>query len=593
MPTRDNLSGSHSLSYGQPRAFVSPVINATTSSEQSPLIISISTDKNTYTTEEEITINGKIMNLQTSIVGDEAKNRLIVIEVFKVAEANDDQSGSTPITYINAPKIASKDDGSFSHKIRLPDEGTYHINARFADGSSADAVEASNVILVDNSRQFLPLPETVWILPVVGGLIVFSFMFIFLRRRRRDWRWPIAISIISLISGVIVIGLWSPLDPVTNTALSTIFLVPLGTYIFEYVRAREKAESEYEGSVGKYRKEHLETEVNNLVKLYDELTQHFSVFKATIITPTTRLSTSKFAEITKTGVVGTMANLPALMIYRYYQYIDLYNSVLEARGSNPVTWKFNQLDGARARKYKEFQSSFDAVRVAYGEVQSVLYVNLLYDIGEIQHSYLSFPTIEFPKRLSGPLFLMILKAGLLGQVTIYNDNVRGNRPREIIRRDYDQIEYDLGNANDLFGVIERELPQNNIYNRTTAYKLMRQIVSEFSSKYEHLESTIKYLQFIIAGNTPPSVSDQEVLTTKNTEVHITLTSNDPDGDPIAYFIVLPPTNGTINQFDPLTGSIVYTPNPDYAGLDYFTYKTSDGIAISNKSGKVSIVITAS
>jgi len=111
--------------------------------------------------------------------------------------------------------------------------------------------------------------------------------------------------------------------------------------------------------------------------------------------------------------------------------------------------------------------------------------------------------------------------------------------------------------------------------------------------WSHISWLKKLLQSKIASNRPPLVSDKEISITRNSEVKITLTGNDPDGDPIAYFIVSPPTSGTISRFDPLKGSIVYTANPDYVGLDSFTYKASDGIATSNQLGKVSIIITAS
>lgn len=41
---------------------------------------------------------------------------------------------------------------------------------------------------------------------------------------------------------------------------------------------------------------------------------------------------------------------------------------------------------------------------------------------------------------------------------------------------------------------------------------------------------------------------------------------------ISYKLLSQPTNGTISQFDPTTGTLVYTPNHDYSGPDTFQYQ---------------------
>jgi hypothetical protein len=47
----------------------------------------------------------------------------------------------------------------------------------------------------------------------------------------------------------------------------------------------------------------------------------------------------------------------------------------------------------------------------------------------------------------------------------------------------------------------------------------------------------------ISGNNPPVADDQLVNTDEDTEVSITLTANDLDGDPLTYIVVSAPTNG--------------------------------------------------
>ena len=74
-------------------------------------------------------------------------------------------------------------------------------------------------------------------------------------------------------------------------------------------------------------------------------------------------------------------------------------------------------------------------------------------------------------------------------------------------------------------------------------------------------------------NNPPVAYDQTVNTMKNTPVAITLIAADPDGDPLTYTIASAPANGTVSG----SGSeITYTPNPDFTGVDNFTYEVTDG-----------------
>jgi VCBS repeat-containing protein len=57
--------------------------------------------------------------------------------------------------------------------------------------------------------------------------------------------------------------------------------------------------------------------------------------------------------------------------------------------------------------------------------------------------------------------------------------------------------------------------------------------------------------------------------------------SDPDHDTLAAVLVAPPQHGTVTLN--LNGTFVYTPNPNFAGTDSFTYKANDGELDSNVS----------
>ncbi|HWO73652.1 MAG TPA: S8 family serine peptidase [Dehalococcoidia bacterium] len=79
-------------------------------------------------------------------------------------------------------------------------------------------------------------------------------------------------------------------------------------------------------------------------------------------------------------------------------------------------------------------------------------------------------------------------------------------------------------------------------------------------------------------NTPPVADSQSVSTPEDTPVAITLTASDADGDPLTYTVVSGPNKGSLSGTAP---NLTYTPGPDYAGSDSFTFKVSDGTADSN------------
>ena len=77
-------------------------------------------------------------------------------------------------------------------------------------------------------------------------------------------------------------------------------------------------------------------------------------------------------------------------------------------------------------------------------------------------------------------------------------------------------------------------------------------------------------------NEPPVAHDQGVLLVEDTPAPVHLIGTDPEGSDITYRISNPPTHGTLSGFDPATGSVTYMPEPNWHGLDTFTFVASDG-----------------
>jgi VCBS repeat-containing protein len=91
----------------------------------------------------------------------------------------------------------------------------------------------------------------------------------------------------------------------------------------------------------------------------------------------------------------------------------------------------------------------------------------------------------------------------------------------------------------------------------------------------------------LPGNRP--VADaQQVETDEDVPVAITLSATDPDGDyPLTYEIVTPPASGALSGTAP---DVTYTPNPDFHGVDSFTFKAVDSTGAASDDTTVTITV---
>jgi VCBS repeat-containing protein len=94
-------------------------------------------------------------------------------------------------------------------------------------------------------------------------------------------------------------------------------------------------------------------------------------------------------------------------------------------------------------------------------------------------------------------------------------------------------------------------------------------------------------------NDPPTANDQTVSTPEDVAVIVTLTGSDVEGSPLGFTITVPPSHGTLGSLvvtGPITATVTYTPNPNYAGPDSFLFAVDDGAAASPQA---TIAITVS
>jgi hypothetical protein len=107
------------------------------------------------------------------------------------------------------------------------------------------------------------------------------------------------------------------------------------------------------------------------------------------------------------------------------------------------------------------------------------------------------------------------------------------------------------------------------------------------------QSTIAFSGFHYVDNSAPvpqnigyNIYEDNILT--EDAPGILVNDSDPDGDVIEAEVVTYPENGEVNLSP--NGSFVYTPNPNFNGVDQFEYTVNDGALYGNDNAFVSITI---
>ena len=85
---------------------------------------------------------------------------------------------------------------------------------------------------------------------------------------------------------------------------------------------------------------------------------------------------------------------------------------------------------------------------------------------------------------------------------------------------------------------------------------------------------------------PTAMDNMAVMLNANAEIPIALEGEDADGDELDYRISRMPVHGTLEGFGK---DLVYRPNPDFAGIDGFSFLVTDGANVS-QAGSVKITV---
>ncbi len=104
-----------------------------------------------------------------------------------------------------------------------------------------------------------------------------------------------------------------------------------------------------------------------------------------------------------------------------------------------------------------------------------------------------------------------------------------------------------------------------------------------------LDSAVATVNITISsGNLPPIANGQNLVMAEDSIISITLSGSDPEGSPLTFSFLSPPTHGSIFGTIP---NMTYDPYDNYNGTDSFVFRVWDGVQWSQPA-TINIQITA-
>jgi RHS repeat-associated protein len=127
---------------------------------------------------------------------------------------------------------------------------------------------------------------------------------------------------------------------------------------------------------------------------------------------------------------------------------------------------------------------------------------------------------------------------------------------------------------------------SNWFSTVAAFSSAGTYVLRLTANDSQLTASDDVIVTVNRANRAPVALTQAITINEDSTTNITLQGSDPDGDPISYSVTTQPNYGTLSGTPP---NVVYTPNPDFNGLDQFTFKVNDG-QLDSSNATVAITI---
>lgn len=253
-----------------------------------------------------------------------------------------------------------------------------------------------------------------------------------------------------------------------SNIISTILIGPFIGYVIYYVKDLREERKEMEKASRALRAEGITKDIELLRNILGEITSHFASLRSEYYHKSGLLSRESWDKSSKQGMIS---DIPTGRIAKYYGFVDLHNAYYSCSMKLST-----EKDKNKSKKPEASQpnSRFEEFRNKYLELETILFVNLSYDIGLFGASYLSPLPVGYP-RVSETLVFKLKEYEVL-KPSDYEENDDSFK-KKIEKRDMDLLEKICA----------------DIYRKQIISKILVKVNEDFDQTYKKLEECAKML----------------------------------------------------------------------------------------------------
>jgi hypothetical protein len=214
-------------------------------------------------------------------------------------------------------------------------------------------------------------------------------------------------------------------DP--GNIIATVLIAPFGAYLIGYVKDLRTDQSSLENAARQSRNKNIGTDIDTLVNLIGELSTHYVSFTSGYYEDGL-ISDTVWKKERKEG---TSSDFPLVRIEQHYSFVAKYNQYY-SYALKPKAEKQNekQAENKNVQQYESRENTlgvFEIFRKQYAQLQTLLFVNLQYDLGRLTDISLSPLRMDYPRITRALLYVLVdseaLKAPPLANETLILENL--------------------------------------------------------------------------------------------------------------------------------------------------------------------------
>lgn len=354
-------------------------------------------------------------------------------------------------------------------------QGTILVTATTTTTITETKIKVITKIKIENPwiSQWGPLIATLIVIAIALNLPEEKKERKFLNRARDFLNTHYSKKFFLVFLGMLSVFLWF-LSLVTSSfgdpsnIISTILIGPFVGYVIYYVKDKREETKEKEKASRALLTGGIEKDIELLRNLLGETTSHFASFNSKYYHKSGLLSREAWDKSSKEGLIS---DIPTGRIAKYYGFVDLHNAYYSCVMKLSTEKDKNKSETSEA---SQLISLFEAFRKKYLDLETILFVNLSYDIGLFGATYLSPLPVGYP-RVSGTLVFKLKEYGVL-KPSDYEENDVSFK-NKIEERDTNLLEKICA----------------NIYRSENTSKILVEINEHFDQTYKELEECVKKL----------------------------------------------------------------------------------------------------